>query len=79
VRHGEANAFSFRKLHLANVTSKPNRREVVQEALMANELINPVVIAQETLMRLENNLTMSKFADRQYDDRYAVENEKIGF
>ncbi len=32
---------------------------------MANELINPVVIAQETLMRLENNLTMSKFADRQ--------------
>ena len=45
---------------------------------MANELINPVVIAQETLMRLENNLTMSKFADRQYDDRFAVENEKIG-
>ena len=23
---------------------------------MANELINPVVIAQDTLMRLENNL-----------------------
>lgn len=31
---------------------------------MANELINPVVIAQETLMRLENNLTMSKFCDQ---------------
>ncbi len=32
---------------------------------MANELLNPVVIAQNTLMRLENNLVFFKQVNRE--------------
>lgn len=39
---------------------------------MANELINPVVIAQDTLMRLENNLVFFKQVSRDFDKEFAV-------
>lgn len=46
---------------------------------MSNELLNPVAIDHETLLRLENNLTLFKFVNREFSDKFAVENEKIGY
>lgn len=37
-----------------------------------NELLNPVVIAQDTLLRLENTLTFFKQVNREFDGQYAV-------
>ena len=31
---------------------------------MANELLNPVTILKESMLRLENNLTFTKFVNR---------------
>ena len=45
---------------------------------MANELLNPVALTKESLMRWENNLVMAKFVDRQFSDSFALEGEKIG-
>jgi len=32
---------------------------------MSNELLNPVTILKESMMRLENNITMTKFVNRE--------------
>ncbi len=32
---------------------------------MANELINPVAVAQDSLIRWENNLTAAKYVNRE--------------
>jgi len=45
---------------------------------MANELLNPVVIVADSLIRLENNTTMMKMCNREFDDKFAVANEKAG-
>lgn len=45
---------------------------------MANELLNPVVIVADSMVRLENQTTMMKFVNREFDDRFAVPNEKAG-
>ncbi|HLG97163.1 MAG TPA: hypothetical protein VKX49_12700 [Bryobacteraceae bacterium] len=45
---------------------------------MANELLNPVAILQESLMRWENNLVFAKQVNREFDDRFAVPGDKIG-
>lgn len=44
-----------------------------------NELLNPVVIAQDSLLRLENNLTFFKSVSREFDGEYAVPGNKIGY
>lgn len=44
-----------------------------------NELLNPVVIAQDSLLRLENSLTFFKSVNREYDGQYAVPGNKIGY
>jgi len=44
-----------------------------------DELLNPVVIAQDSLIRLENDLTMMKMVSREFDEKFAVKNEKIGY
>ena len=46
---------------------------------MANELLNPVAIAAASLIRLENNTVMMKMVNREYDDKFAVPNEKVGY
>lgn len=46
---------------------------------MANELINPVLVAQDTLMRLENNTVFSKYVNREFDDKFAVPGDKAGY
>lgn len=43
-----------------------------------NELVNPVAVGHQSLIRLENNLTFAKYVDRQFDDEFAVPDEKIG-
>ncbi len=43
-----------------------------------NELLNPVAIAGNSLIRLENNTVMMKQVNREYDDKFAVPNEKVG-
>lgn len=45
---------------------------------MANELINPVAIGHETLMRLENNYVFVKQVTREFDQEFAVAGAKIG-
>jgi len=35
---------------------------------MSNELLNPVAIDHETLLRLENNLTLYKYVNRELTD-----------
>lgn len=37
---------------------------------MANELLNPSIIAKEALMQLDNNLVMAKLVHRGYEDEY---------
>ena len=44
-----------------------------------DELLNPVVIAQDSLIRLENDCTMTKMVNREFDEKFAVKNEKIGY
>ena len=46
---------------------------------MANELINPVAVSQDSLLRWENNLVAAKFINRQFDNAFALPNEKIGY
>ncbi|MCL5743270.1 MAG: hypothetical protein M1541_04965 [Acidobacteria bacterium] len=46
---------------------------------MANELLNPVVIGKELLVRLENNLVMAKMVNREFEDKFAVPNDKCGY
>lgn len=46
---------------------------------MENQLLNPVVILQESLMRLENNLVFFKSVNREYDGSFAVAGEKAGY
>ena len=46
---------------------------------MDNQLLSPIAIAQESLLRLENNLTFWKQVNREYDDKFSIENEKVGF
>ena len=43
-----------------------------------DELLNPVAIAQDSLIRLENDCTMTKMVSREFDEKFAVKNEKIG-
>jgi hypothetical protein len=43
-----------------------------------DELLNPVVIAQDTLIRLENDCTLTKMVSREFENNFAVKNEKIG-
>ena len=45
---------------------------------MANELLNPVALTQESLMRWENNLVFAKYVDREFSDKFAIEGVKIG-
>jgi len=44
-----------------------------------NELVNPVAVGHQSLMRLENNLTFAKYVNREFDDKFAIANEKIGY
>lgn len=46
---------------------------------MANELINPVAVSQDSLIRWENSLVAAKFVNRQFDNSFALPNEKIGY
>jgi hypothetical protein len=46
---------------------------------MANELLNPVAIAASGLVRLENNTVAMKMVNREFDDKFAVQDEKIGY
>jgi len=45
---------------------------------MANELLNPVAILQNSLMRLENNLVQFKNVNREFDQDFALPGNKIG-
>ena len=45
---------------------------------MANELLNPVVIAKNSLIRLENNLVFAKQVNREYSNQFAVPDAKSG-
>lgn len=45
---------------------------------MANTILTPSVIAKETLMALENNLTFAKQINRKYDDMFARTGAKVG-
>ena len=40
-------------------------RGALKKDKMANELLNPVVITQESLIRLENNLCFAKYVNRE--------------
>ncbi len=46
---------------------------------MANELINPVAVSQDSLIRWENSLVAAKYVSRQFDPNFALPNEKIGY
>lgn len=46
---------------------------------MANEFINPVAVAQDSLIRWENNLTAAKFVNREFDGKFAVPGAKFGY
>ncbi len=46
---------------------------------MANELINPVAVAQDSLIRWENNLTAAKYVSREFDPNFALPGDKIGY
>lgn len=46
---------------------------------MANELINPVAVAQDSLIRWENNLTAAKYVNREFDPHFALPGDKIGY
>lgn len=45
---------------------------------MANTLLTMSMITREALMVLENQLTFTKFVNRQYDDKFAIAGAKIG-
>lgn len=45
---------------------------------MANTILTPSVIARETLLMLENNLTFAKGVNRKYEDQFAKTGAKIG-
>lgn len=45
---------------------------------MANTDLNISMITREALMVLENNLTFTKYVNRQYDDSFAISGAKIG-
>jgi hypothetical protein len=45
---------------------------------VANTILTSSIITKEALRVLENNLTAAKTANRQYDDKFAVEGAKIG-
>lgn len=45
---------------------------------MPNELLNPVAILKNTEARFENAVVMPKFVSREYDDKFAVKDEKVG-
>jgi hypothetical protein len=44
----------------------------------ANELLNPVIIGKDSLIRLENNVTFTKYVNREFDKNFAVPGDKIG-
>jgi hypothetical protein len=44
-----------------------------------NDLLNPVAILQDSLERWENNAVFSKYVSREFDDKFAVPNEKVGY
>ena len=44
-----------------------------------DELISPVAVAQDSLIRLENDLTMAKMVSREFEGKFGVKNEKIGY
>ena len=46
---------------------------------MANDLLNPVVIAKNSLIRLENNLVFAKQVNREYSSQFAVPDAKSGY
>ena len=46
---------------------------------MANEFINPVAVAQDSLIRWENNLVAAKFVSREFDSKFAVPGAKFGY
>ena len=45
---------------------------------MANNLLTPNMITKEAARVLENNLTFSKYVNREYSDQFAVSGAKIG-
>lgn len=45
---------------------------------MANSILTPTVIANELLMRFENNLVFAGNVDQDYDERFAKNGAKIG-
>ena len=45
---------------------------------MPNQFLTMTMITQECSRVLENNLSFSKYVNRQYDDRFAVSGAKIG-
>lgn len=45
---------------------------------MANELVNPIAVGHDLLVRLENHIVAFKYVDRQFSDEFAVRDEKIG-
>ena len=46
---------------------------------MATELLNPVVITKNLLVRLENNIVMAKMVSREFEDQFAVPGAKCGY
>ena len=46
---------------------------------MSNELLNPVTILKESMIRLENNITFIKQVNREFDDKFAVPDAKTGY
>jgi len=45
---------------------------------MANQTLTSSIIAKESLMVLENQLTMAKGVNREYSNKFANEGAKIG-
>lgn len=45
---------------------------------MANVLLTPAMITLEALMVLKNNLTFTRYVNRQYDKKFGIEGAKIG-
>lgn len=45
---------------------------------MANNLLTPLMITRESARVLENNLTFSKFVNKEYSDEFAIRGAKIG-
>lgn len=45
---------------------------------MANNLLTPLMITRESARILENNLTFSKFVNKEYSDEFAIRGAKIG-